>query len=134
MQAKKTTTVVEIESAKSAAKMATPVVAEVNIAERPKHDRSTKQVEKVYVTVPLVGRVYRETSGRYVAQARRVAGGPRSRRRFATLKSAKESLRSRRRQRRSLKELTRDPASPVRDPRHRFGGLLRLDEIANSVT
>jgi hypothetical protein len=89
MPAKKTTTVVGIDTAKSAK---SKPVAEVNIPTKPKRDRSTKQVEKVYVQTKGVGRVYRETSGRYVAQARRVAAGPRSRRRFATLKAAKEDF------------------------------------------
>jgi hypothetical protein len=57
-----------------------------------RRDRSTKQVEKVYTAERGVGRVYKETSGRYVSQARRVAGGGRTRRRFDTLKAAKEDF------------------------------------------
>lgn len=54
-----------------------------------KSDRSTKQVEKVYAAERGIGRVYKETSGRFVSQARRARGGGRTRRRFDTLKAAK---------------------------------------------
>jgi hypothetical protein len=40
-----------------------------------KPDRSTKQVEKVYLAERGIGRVYQETSGRFVSQARRTPGG-----------------------------------------------------------
>lgn len=54
-----------------------------------KRDRSTKQVEKAYVAERGIGRVYKETSGRFVSQARRTPRGARTGRRFDLVKDAK---------------------------------------------
>jgi hypothetical protein len=67
-------------------------MATKNETTKPKRDRSGRKVEKVYVSTPGVGRVYKEASGRYVAQGRKEVGGFRLRRRHATLAQAKATL------------------------------------------
>jgi hypothetical protein len=75
-----------------AAKTSEKTTTETQPVEKPKRDRSKRQVVKIHATERGVGRVYAESSGKYVVQTRKTKGGYRSRRRFDKLADAKAAF------------------------------------------